>query len=513
MKIFLIGLDSQEVALELKKRGAVIMYWVCKKKCYQEASRDKVNFPETVFHHTFDAMKNLPTEQLSKNRLPLPAAEIFKQLAGCQTQVLDMMTRVDLDDLSFFEKRDFYHDYIIYWYGVLKNFSPDAILFKDIPHGGFNFVIYNLAKVMNIKTIIYKRTKGIIGGLSFFTDYHEYGRLKEEYSKIPDKEARLDNLSISMRNFYKKETAEEADFAAAHIKETYIHTGAKDKYHKMLPAFRDIMKNLRSGTFLKTTVNYLWLIFHRTRVCSLRTQYFYGWQLKMIGYKCNKLKNKYRKEYEALQSNPDFSRNYIFAPLHLQPECTTNPMGDEFDNQILMLETLADSLPENWVIYVKENPMQWKFPQGHTGRYSGYYNRLKKIKNVFLIPVKVSTSKMILNSKAVATITGTAAWEAVLKSKPALIFGHVWFMDCEGMFKISGPESCKLAMREIENGYKPDQQKVIKFLVAFERVMIRGFSNKGGKLLSGISVEENVKNIADAFWQELNSENYASEKN
>jgi hypothetical protein len=122
-----------------------------------------------------------------------------------------------------------------------------------------------------------------------------------------------------------------------------------------------------------------------------------------------------KKEYERVQQNPDFTKKFIYFPLHYQPERNSSPQGGFFVDQILMAETLSASLPDGWFIYIKEHPIQWlvRGLSYFSYRFRGYYEVLARLKNVKLVPMKTNTYELIKYSQVVATITGTAGWEAL----------------------------------------------------------------------------------------------------
>ena len=68
-----------------------------------------------------------------------------------------------------------------------------------------------------------------------------------------------------------------------------------------------------------------------------------------------------KKKYQAnvikcSEKNIDFNCDYVYFPLHLQPEMTTDVLGGIYCDQLLAIEKLRAMLPPNWMIYVKENP-------------------------------------------------------------------------------------------------------------------------------------------------------------
>ena len=126
----------------------------------------------------------------------------------------------------------------------------------------------------------------------------------------------------------------------------------------------------------------------------------------------------------------DFSIPYIYVPLHLQPEMTTSALGGIYRDQLLMLEHLHQLLPIGWKILVKENPKQGPFARG-----SMFFHRLNRLKNVLMVPSDTNTNTLTKNSKIVATVTGTAGWEAIQMGIPAITFGNAWFNSLPGVFQ------------------------------------------------------------------------------
>lgn len=71
------------------------------------------------------------------------------------------------------------------------------------------------------------------------------------------------------------------------------------------------------------------------------------------------------------------NEKYVYFPLHLQPEMTTSTLGKEYNDQILAIERVARIIPEDWYIYVKENPLQ---TNAYRDKY--FYKRLQGIKKL-----------------------------------------------------------------------------------------------------------------------------------
>jgi hypothetical protein len=134
------------------------------------------------------------------------------------------------------------------------------------------------------------------------------------------------------------------------------------------------------------------------------------------------------KEYNK---NISLDQNYIYFPLHNQPERATAIFGGIYLDQLLAIERLSELIPKDWHIYVKENPKQ-------KGAYrdSLFFQRMKLIPNLSFLPKETNTHELIRYSQFVATIVGTAGWEAVTGGKNVLIFGWgVWYKNLPGVYK------------------------------------------------------------------------------
>lgn len=124
----------------------------------------------------------------------------------------------------------------------------------------------------------------------------------------------------------------------------------------------------------------------------------------------------------------DLAKPYVYVPLHLQPEMTTSSLGGIYRDQALMIEALHNILPQGWHIYVKENPKQGSYARGPM-----FFERLSRIPSVTFIPAGADTGVLTRHSKLVATVTGTAGWEAIQKGIPALVFGAAWYQSLDGV--------------------------------------------------------------------------------
>ena len=136
-------------------------------------------------------------------------------------------------------------------------------------------------------------------------------------------------------------------------------------------------------------------------------------------------------------------------------------------------------------------------------RYKGFYKKIAAVPNVRLIPVNIDSYSLINGAQLVSAVTGSAGWEAALRSKPSIIFGTVWYQDCPGIFKAANVGDCRASLEKILNGYQVDQQKIINYLKAFGKSTIRAYIAPTSREASKLSKEESMKNITLAVLNEL----------
>jgi capsule polysaccharide modification protein KpsS len=162
-------------------------------------------------------------------------------------------------------------------------------------------------------------------------------------------------------------------------------------------------------------------------------------------------------------------KNYLYFPLHFQPEASTIALANDYIDQANAIEKLHNKLPKGFKIILKEHPAQ-----NHTNflRSDFFYKRIKNMKNVLFTNVNDGSLKIINNCKAVATITGTAGWEALKSKKPVITFGLAWYNCLDYAFKWNE----KIDIEKICN-IRVNQQKLEKSIVELTKYMADGLDS------------------------------------
>lgn len=474
MRLFLIGWagvfeELVDVASELKKRGHEIVYWSRFNGMPVDASR----FPGTIFHDHFDALARVPASGIDPDEFEPPGEDLIQCMFETESLVLSMMNK-KFEWMAVNERKHVYYEFLRYWNGVVQKFKPDAIIFSAVPHTVYDFVIYSLAREFGIKTLFFDFSL-ISDRIVAMSDYKAGPiGIAEELERSMAKKPALSDVGLDLREYYMSQIDRGRDPTPIYVKQdrrVYRGTG----FLKL--KFQVITANIKNFRIFERAWNFVF----------------------------KKMWRNLRAEYTNIQSVPSFEKNFIYAPLSYQPEGSTSPFGGIFVEQPFMLEILSSAMPDDWLIYVKEHPMQW--PRRGTGffsyRYDGYYRRIAKLKNVRLIPIETDTYTLLKKSQAVAVVSGTAGWEAVLRQKPALVFGYPWYQQCPGVFRVHDAASARRAIEKISAGFFPSEEDIVAYLSSFDRISFHGYLDEYGRQISTISPRENTMNLAEAIEKEI----------
>jgi len=471
MRIFLIWDDkNSEITnsvLRLNEQPNKIVYWIGG----QEINKNK--FPETIFHNDLDALRGIPAQGVDTSEFTPPGKELIDKLHKVESLILTMMN-MKLDELCTDKRKHLYYNMLQYWCGVFKKYKLEVIIFGNIPHDTCSYLIYELAHLLNIKTIIIEDTV-VSDRLLTYNDFWAGNKdLQDELHNNQNRKFFLGDLSNDIQNYYRLQIDPSRNVAPVYIK---IQKNRHSGFNLFLRKLKRLKNSIKEGTILKFLAQYI------------------GKQFK----------TNLKKEYHDIQINPDFNKKFVYVPLHVQPERSTSPQGDIFVDQILMLEILSASLPSDWIVYVKEHPSQWprRRLSFSSARYQGYYKKLVQIKNVYLVPIETDNYALINKSQTVATVAGTAAWEAILKSKPAIIFGYPWYRDCPVLFRVDDTGSCRNALQKIANGLTIDQQKILNYLKCLDNVSFHGCISPDLEQNSTITKKESRNNIIEKIISEI----------
>lgn len=436
-------------------------------------------FPQAIFHTNNEAKANLvPIGCETIPQVPVDS-DVLAGLAQYQHLLLKMCDRMNADGSYTLQKRVFYYHWqVAYWLRVLKYFKPDIVIFRTAPHQPYFFALYAVARYLKIKTLMFERTA--IPGLVLPVSSYEDGssRLHKKYRDSCDT-AGPKFHSEAVSAYLQKMQGGYAEAMPSHLKYRLSrHSGGE------LPNARRLATDTLWGMMVA--------LGQRGKIrTSLRKEFY-----KTLGArKKKKLRDYYMYKAECV----DLRQPYIFVALQCEPERQAVPAGGWFSDQYLMVELLSNLAPSGWSIYVKEHVSQYKsYQHGELSRTREFYDRLDGLPNVTLVPLSFKSFDLIDNAKASATVSGSVAWESVVRARPALLFGYAWYQGCEGVFHCASMDIVATAIEKIAAGYRPDREKVARFLQCAEETGVKGFIDELYMEMS-IKTEHDYQNNVRAF--------------
>jgi hypothetical protein len=459
--------------------------------------RVKNKFPKVVFHPNIDAIRGIPAEECKNISFPLLDQPILEEFAFCESISLSMMNRMDRNNtLSFIERERLFKDYLRYWAGMLEYFSPDIVVFSVSPHLIYDYVLYCLCKQKKIQTVLFEQTS--LDGWIYPEAQFEVGStiLKNRYQELLHawKQGKLKKISLSeeAESYLKRVSGDYSTAIPFYMKDQYAQNNLIRYFGKSLFSNpKEVTKTIKKGWYLFSRSHYI-----KQRGKSIQNSNMKGFEYLFCKIDGMRKKNALKRYYNTLEKSAEFDHAYIYFPLHYQPENTSNPLGEVFDDQFLIIDMLSKYAPDGWKIYIKEHPSQWH-PKLHGECYRSpdFYDRLVEMPNVQLVPISTPNFELIDHARAVVTITGTAGWEAVVRGKPALIFGHAWYKFCEGVFYVPSVEKCKEALMKIKKGYTVDHELVRLFLSGIQEIGTNAYVEPSFAKIVNFSPEENILHL------------------
>lgn len=392
-----------------------------------------------------------------------------------------------ISGLSVDERKRIYFRHLRFWIDFFKNNKVDLLVFANGIHFIYEYIMFRVAESLGIPSVTGYLTL-VPGRWMINYGISEFGNGLEEI--YLDLKSKYKPEEIIFKPFYQSEWER---LIAPYDKQVKPYYGDIEQWENMVKNNRFAAERSENNKDRKINIRpslaKRFLPFIQRRL-----------DIDFIHYK-RKFKNKshiqkkFSDFYEALCVEPDFNEKYIYFPLHMQPEETTAPKGGVYADQSLIVQMLTYYLPDGWYIYIKEH-----HAQVFKHRFGEFYLDLYNNPKVKLISKEVSTFKLSQFCQAVATIVGTAGWEALFKGKPVLMYGYYLYQYAPGVFRVRNNEDCEAAIKKIVNGeINLDINDMKYYLKAVEMTSVEAAINPEDIEFMKISNEENVKLMTEAF--------------
>lgn len=193
-------------------------------------------------------------------------------------------------------------------------------------------------------------------------------------------------------------------------------------------------------------------------------------KLKMIRHRLqNYFEVKKRKQFLDVNSIKSIGdEKFLYFPLASEPEARIMVRSPFYTNQINLIENIAKSIPIDFVLYVKEHPIQKiKFWRSVTD-----YNKLINIPNVKFIHPSISSHELLTKCQGVITISGSTGFSGIFYKKPVILFADEYY---DVLSMVTRIKTFKTLHNDIINAlsnFKFDKNELAAFMEAFDKQSI-----------------------------------------
>lgn len=118
-----------------------------------------------------------------------------------------------------------------------------------------------------------------------------------------------------------------------------------------------------------------------------------------------------------IKSVADLPGRFIYYPLHFTPEASINTPAPFYVDQMRCVDALRLAMPNGCTLVVKEHPACLRL------RSTSFLRQLRRLPGVMLANVSIPSLELVKRAALTATVTGTAAMEAFLLGRPAMLLG------------------------------------------------------------------------------------------
>jgi len=133
----------------------------------------------------------------------------------------------------------------------------------------------------------------------------------------------------------------------------------------------------------------------------------------------------------GMYSKPDYSRKYVYFPLHVPIDFQLTFREPKYLNQLYLAEYFSNVLPAGVDLYIKEHPAS-------IGAYDYWaLRKLLRSRNVRLIHPSVNSYDLIKHSVCIATINSKVGAEALLQGKRVYVLGRPYYLASKRAIKLN----------------------------------------------------------------------------
>ena len=194
------------------------------------------------------------------------------------------------------------------------------------------------------------------------------------------------------------------------------------------------------------------------------------------------MKNRLYRAYRDLAVRELPASPFIIFFMHYQPERSSLPEGLFHVQQWTALRLLSMTLPPGWLLLVREHPTTWLQPLDISVRTADLYAGIASLPNTKICSMDLDTFEIIDRCAAVATLTGSVGFQAILRNRPVIAFGLPAYKDHPASLRVRSASELLHAFRAIRAGDCIDSfsdEKLEKYLLWVEQNSVCSDDSEG----------------------------------
>ncbi|XDD51527.1 hypothetical protein AB3N59_07270 [Leptospira sp. WS92.C1] len=490
------NLHHEKIIFELERKyNFEPVYWLSTDSIFELISK---KYDNLIFHDTILARRNIRPNGFLDSDYPALDELTLLRYSNYESIALSMMNRFDSDGSMFpyTQRIEYYYAELRYWIGVINSIKPDLFVSYVVPHAVTDYILYAVCKENGIPVLMIDATAIVDKYFLITNSIEDHSKSIKTAMRVGSSlqvkyQSDIDNFLARLRSSYSIAMPKYMDMQK---KYSELNSFWKEKNADLKMLLRGIFgSNFPMGK-QHVKINRIPL----KKEGSTLKEFSYV----LYKYQSNRRKRKLKKIYSNIAMMPDFKNKYIYFAANYQPEATTSPSAGVFVYLLMILRMISYMLPDGWKIYYKEHPATfWPIFEGDMCRSEEYYELLMEIPNLQVVPLETSSFELIDSSRAVASATGTAVLEGVVRGKPGLLFGESWFSGMKSIYRIRTNQDLEAAFKEIEKGILPNEKDIRSYLSAacessFPDLLIRDYNERINQV-SDPDLE--MRKIADAI--------------
>jgi hypothetical protein len=361
---------------------------------------------------------------------------------------------------------------LLFFIDILEKEKPKMILMQPPGENVSNILLYELAKKMNIQTIMSM-------DIHYRNHIHISSNNKnDEISKKIEKTIKKNNEPFQI---YDKQFIKNKNYTDV-LKTISSYDSSIKSFSKKISHYIKRLSNNLEPIYLNVG---------KTKYRLIQNRLHNSFEVK----KRERFLDNYAKK--TLRDE-----KFLYFPLQSEPEASILMNTSFYSNQITLIETIAKSIPINYVLYVKEHPLQ----KIKLWRSIDDYKKIGNIPNVRFLHPSVNAQEVLEKSQGVIAISGATGFEALFYHIPVILFGDEYYDKLSMVTKI---EIIKDLPRQIRNAlfdFKFNERELsicVKVLKEFALPVPYYSILKDGVSLSSIQRNHNNFNLTNLEFEKF----------